>query len=165
MDFSRQEYWSGVSFPPPRDLPNPGIKLLHRRRILYRLSHRGSPSDLVSHPKSILRPLPGTEPASLSPPALAGGFSTALPPGKPTRRLISLVPSPLLAQPHLPIICPRSLSTHTTTTWAGPVSRGMQPPHDWACSHVPPPVHSPKTQIWCHPSPTQLNTPVVPCCP
>ena len=26
MDFSRQEYWSGLPFPSPRDLPNPGIK-------------------------------------------------------------------------------------------------------------------------------------------
>ena len=26
MDFSRQEYWSGLPFPPPGDLPNPGIK-------------------------------------------------------------------------------------------------------------------------------------------
>ena len=24
--FSRQEYWSGLPFPPPEDLPNPGIK-------------------------------------------------------------------------------------------------------------------------------------------
>ena len=24
--FSRQEYWSGLSHPPPGDLPNPGIK-------------------------------------------------------------------------------------------------------------------------------------------
>ena len=24
--FSRQEYWSGLPFPPPGDLPNPGIK-------------------------------------------------------------------------------------------------------------------------------------------
>ena len=24
MGFSRQEYWSGLPFPPPRDLPNPG---------------------------------------------------------------------------------------------------------------------------------------------
>ena len=24
--FSRQEYWSGLPFPSPRDLPNPGIK-------------------------------------------------------------------------------------------------------------------------------------------
>ena len=25
MEFSRQEYWSGVPFPSPGDLPNPGI--------------------------------------------------------------------------------------------------------------------------------------------
>ena len=24
--FSRQEYWSGLPFPSPRDLPNPGIE-------------------------------------------------------------------------------------------------------------------------------------------
>ena len=45
MGFSRQEYWSGLPFPSPRDPPNPGIK-----------------------PPS---------------PALAGGFFTAEPPGKP----------------------------------------------------------------------------------
>ena len=26
MGFSRQEYWSGLSFPPPGDLPEPGIE-------------------------------------------------------------------------------------------------------------------------------------------
>ena len=26
MAFSRQEYWSRLPFPSPRDLPNPGIK-------------------------------------------------------------------------------------------------------------------------------------------
>ena len=26
MGFSRQEYWSGLPFPAPGDLPNPGIK-------------------------------------------------------------------------------------------------------------------------------------------
>ena len=26
MGFSRQEYWSGLPFPSPWDLPNPGIK-------------------------------------------------------------------------------------------------------------------------------------------
>ena len=26
MEFSRQEYWSGLPFPSPRHLPNPGIK-------------------------------------------------------------------------------------------------------------------------------------------
>ena len=45
MGFSRQEYWSGLPFPFPGDLPDPGI-----------------------------------EPNS---PALAGGFFTTEPPGKP----------------------------------------------------------------------------------
>ena len=26
MEFSRQEYWSGLSFPPPGDLPDPGME-------------------------------------------------------------------------------------------------------------------------------------------
>ena len=36
MGFSRQEYWSGSSFPSPGDLPDPGIKsgLLHCSQIL-----------------------------------------------------------------------------------------------------------------------------------
>ena len=47
MGFSRQEYWSGLPFPSPGDLPDPG-----------------------------------TEPRS---PALAGGFFTTEPPGKPCK--------------------------------------------------------------------------------
>ena len=50
MGLSRQEYWSGLPFPPPRDLPNPGIK-------------------------------------SMSP-ALAGGFFTTEPWGKPQKVFI-----------------------------------------------------------------------------
>ena len=26
MEFSRQEYWNGLPFPPPGDLPNPGTE-------------------------------------------------------------------------------------------------------------------------------------------
>jgi len=26
MEFSRQEYWSRLPYPPPPDLPDPGIK-------------------------------------------------------------------------------------------------------------------------------------------
>ena len=48
MGFFSQEYWSGLPFPPPGDLSNPG-----------------------------------TEPASPMSPALAGGFFTPEPPGKP----------------------------------------------------------------------------------
>ena len=47
MGFSRQEYWSGLPFPSPGDLPDPGI-----------------------------------EPMS---PALAGGFFTTEPLGKPIK--------------------------------------------------------------------------------
>ena len=56
MDYSPQgssvhgifqaKYWSGLPFPPPGDLPDPGIKRtspasLLCRWILYRLSHQG----------------------------------------------------------------------------------------------------------------------------
>ena len=36
MGFSRQEYWSGLPFPSPGDLPNPGIEpgLPHCRQML-----------------------------------------------------------------------------------------------------------------------------------
>ena len=54
MEFYRQEYWSGLPFPPLGDLPNPGI-----------------------------------EPASPVSTALAGGFSTTEPPGKPPSQLSS----------------------------------------------------------------------------
>ena len=48
MRFSKQEYWGGLPFPSPGDLPDPWI-----------------------------------EPESLVSPALAGGFITTAPPGKP----------------------------------------------------------------------------------
>ena len=54
MELSRQEYWSGLPFPPPGDLPDPGIEpgLLHCRQILYHLSQKGSPTrvDIKSDP-------------------------------------------------------------------------------------------------------------------
>ena len=48
MGFSRPEYGSGWPFPSLGDLPNPGIDpgLLYCRRILYQLSHQGSPRIL-----------------------------------------------------------------------------------------------------------------------
>ena len=52
MEFSRQEYWSGLPCPPPGDLPNSGIELgspaLQADSSL--LSHQGSPRrDLKDH--------------------------------------------------------------------------------------------------------------------
>ena len=45
MGFSRQEYWSGLSFPSPGDLPNPGI--LHCRQMFYQLCYEGSPNFVI----------------------------------------------------------------------------------------------------------------------
>ena len=41
MEFSRQEYWSGLLFPSPGDLLDPGIESwsLHCKQVLYILSH------------------------------------------------------------------------------------------------------------------------------
>jgi len=51
MEFSRQEYWSGLPFPSPGDLPNPAIEpespTLQADSLLSelpgKLSYQGSP--------------------------------------------------------------------------------------------------------------------------
>ena len=48
MEFSRQEYWHGLPFPPPGDRPNPGIKpaslsLLHWQAVSLPLVPPGKP--------------------------------------------------------------------------------------------------------------------------
>ena len=52
MGFSRQEYWSGLPCPPSGTFPtlrsNP--RLPHCRRILYCLSHKGSPECCSGSP-------------------------------------------------------------------------------------------------------------------
>ena len=55
MGFPRQEYWSGLPFPSPRDRPNPGIKivslqLLHWQVDSLPLSHLGSPFRMENLP-------------------------------------------------------------------------------------------------------------------
>ena len=82
MEFSRPEYWRGLPFPSPGDLPNPGFE-------------PGSPAleadSLLSEPQGklkILKPIPspgdlpgpGTEPGF---PALQADSLPAEPPGKP----------------------------------------------------------------------------------
>ena len=49
MEFSRQEYWSGLSFPTPFDLPNPGIEPTTPALAggFFTPCHFGSPSQLV----------------------------------------------------------------------------------------------------------------------
>ena len=48
LGFPRQEYWSGLLFPPPEHLPNQGLNpsllcLLHCRQILYPWATREAP--------------------------------------------------------------------------------------------------------------------------
>ena len=54
MEFPRQEYWSGLPFPPPGDLPNPGFEpmspALHAESLP--LTHRQSP---IKCPDSLIK--------------------------------------------------------------------------------------------------------------
>ena len=63
MGFSRQEYWSGLPFSPPGDLPDPVIK-----------PTSPPPGDL---------PDSGIKASSVCFPALSGGFFTPTAPGEP----------------------------------------------------------------------------------
>ena len=54
MEFSRQEYWNGLLFPSPDDLPNPSdpevglnLLLLHWQAGSSPLSHMGSPKIMA----------------------------------------------------------------------------------------------------------------------
>ena len=59
MGFFRQEYWSGLPFPSPGDLPDPGMEpCRHCRQTLYRLSHQGS-LGATQVVKPVLYPYPG----------------------------------------------------------------------------------------------------------
>ena len=50
MGFSRQEYWSGLPFPPPGGLPDPGIKPTSLALIggFLTIEPPGKPSLLIS---------------------------------------------------------------------------------------------------------------------
>jgi len=59
MRFSRQEYWSGLPFPPPENLPDPGIKPTSPAAPALQadslpLSHQGSPLMWLHPGKPIL---------------------------------------------------------------------------------------------------------------
>ena len=47
LDFSKEEYWSGLPFPSPGDLPNPGIESGSPALQVNSLplSHQGSPIE------------------------------------------------------------------------------------------------------------------------
>ena len=60
MGFSRQKYWSGLPFPPPWDLPDPGIEPKSPVSPALQadslpLSHLGSPSICLYKHKLISR--------------------------------------------------------------------------------------------------------------
>ena len=56
IEFSKQEYWSGLPCPSPGDLPDggtgPSIYLLHFRQVLYHLRHQAIP-HLIRGPQKI----------------------------------------------------------------------------------------------------------------
>ena len=49
MEFPRQEYWTGLPFPSPEDLPDPGIELLSpaQQADSLTLSHQESPRNIL----------------------------------------------------------------------------------------------------------------------
>ena len=48
VEFSRQQYWSGLPFPSPRNHPYPGIKPgSPALQVIYHLKHQGSPCSLI----------------------------------------------------------------------------------------------------------------------
>ena len=61
VEFSRQEYWSGLSFPFPGDLPDPGIEPVPPalQADSLRLSRLGSPMQTRANGKSPWAPTSG----------------------------------------------------------------------------------------------------------
>ena len=60
MEFSRQESWSGLPFPSPVDLPDPGIepRSPHCRQTFYHLSPGGLREKLTLPPLFLLSLIP-----------------------------------------------------------------------------------------------------------
>ena len=57
MEFSRQEHWSGLLFPSPGDLPDPGLEpkgpvAPASQADSLPLSHWGSPEQTVGKPRT-----------------------------------------------------------------------------------------------------------------
>ena len=78
MGFSRQEYWSGLSCPPPGDLPDPGIKpaSLRSPALTGRFFTTSTDWEPFLSPWDLLNP--ETEPGS---PTLQADFFPSEPPG------------------------------------------------------------------------------------
>ena len=78
MGFLRKEYWSGLSFPSPENLPNPGIEPMSTAWQVNSLplSHLGSPWRL-HYDARLVKPLAVMidSISSLSPPWRSGGWA------------------------------------------------------------------------------------------
>ena len=63
MGFSRQEYWSGLPFPSPGDLPDQGLNsgLQHCKQRLYLLSHQEARKLIPSLISNYLNPPFGSQ--------------------------------------------------------------------------------------------------------
>ena len=55
MGFSRQEYWSGLPFPSPGDLPDPGIEPASPalQKDSLPLNHQGNPNSVSGKAKCL----------------------------------------------------------------------------------------------------------------
>ena len=121
MGFSRQEYWSGLPFPSPGDLPTQGLNpgLPHRRQTLYSLSHQGNPklpdgSDCKASAYNAGEPgsIPGSERSLGEGNGNPLQYSCLLPPPHPKTR----------AQRKLPAACSKELQESYEIgagVWAG----------------------------------------------
>ena len=100
MGFSRQEYWSGLPFPSPGDLPDSGFKplsLQHCRWILYQLCYLGIPNQSAEATHQLSASLLSTTtcPAPRLPSAPWRESNPALP-SQPTPSITSLFLLPLV---------------------------------------------------------------------
>ena len=57
MEFSRQKYWGSLPFPSPRDLPDPGIKVL----LMTATAAAAAAKSLQSCP-TLCNPIDGSPP-------------------------------------------------------------------------------------------------------
>ena len=118
VEFSRQEYWSGLRALLQGIFPTQGLNpvLLHCRRILYLLSHQGSPRILecVAYPLARGTSWPRTRTRGS---CTAGRFFTswATTDALCSTDCFSEDPCALLLRVHLPFFCPFSYSTPSLT--------------------------------------------------
>ena len=78
MGFPRQEYWSGLLFPSPGDLPNPGIKPLSPALTgrFFTVESPGKPFSSIAGTKAQVFQIPD-DPASYHTTIYESGLKTA----------------------------------------------------------------------------------------